>query len=64
MPYTAAKKRAGITVPFKLHGLRHCYATHLMETGVGLRLAYRHIKTTEIYTHVSLEAIPKHRITF
>ncbi len=62
--FVMAKKKAGIIVPFKLHGLRHCYATHLMEAGIGLRyiqelLGHRHIKTTEIYLHVSSESISK-----
>ncbi len=62
--FTVAKRKAGIIIPFKLHGLRHCYATHLMEAGVSLRyiqelLGHRYIKTTEIYLHVSSESISK-----
>ncbi len=62
--FTVAKHKAGITIPFKLHGLRHCYATHLMEAGVGLRyiqelLGHRYVKTTKIYLHVSSESIRK-----
>jgi len=56
--FKRAVKKAGITVPVTLHTLRHSYATHLMESGVGLRyiqevLGHSSPKTTMIYTHVS-----------
>lgn len=40
------------------HTLRHCYATHMMDNGVGVRyiqelLGHKDIKTTLIYTHVT-----------
>ena len=53
-----ACKKAGITMSVKLHTLRHSYATHLLEAGVGLRyiqeiLGHNSPKTTMLYTHVS-----------
>lgn len=53
-----ACKKAGITSKVSLHTLRHSYATHLLESGVGLRyiqeiLGHNSPKTTMLYTHVS-----------
>ena len=66
-PYTAnslrkvvkrAAKAAGITQKVTTHTIRHCFATHLLESGTNIRLiqellGHSDIKTTLIYTHVS-----------
>lgn len=66
-PYTAGSvrqflkqscKAAGITKRVTPHTLRHSYATHLIENGVGLRyvqdlLGHAKPETTMIYTHVA-----------
>jgi site-specific recombinase XerD len=53
-----ACKKAGIRIKVTLHTLRHSYATHLMESGVGLRyiqeiLGHESPKTTMLYTRIS-----------
>ena len=64
-----AVKRAGIRKHVTMHTLRHSYATHLLESGVGLRyiqeiLGHNSPKTTMIYTHVSGKRLGEIRSPF
>lgn len=54
--FTAAKIRAGVEKIGGIHGLRHAYATHLLERGLAVhelqqRLGHRGLSTTLRYLH-------------
>lgn len=55
-----AALKANITKRVSCHILRHSYATHLIDSGTDIRtvqtlLGHNDLKTTMIYTHVTLE---------
>jgi site-specific recombinase XerD len=56
--FRLARAATGLPAAATVHTLRHCYATHLLEEGVSLRLISQYLghatlETTVIYTHLT-----------
>ena len=56
--FRLARAQSGLPVEATVHTLRHCYATHLLEEGVSLRLISQYLghaslETTVLYTHLT-----------
>lgn len=56
--YWAARDRAGLVRQGGIHTLRHCFATHLLESGVDIHtiqrlLGHGHVSTTMRYFHLA-----------
>ena len=56
--------RSGLVRQLHPHALRHSFASHLLESGASLRalqelLGHTSLRTTEIYTHLSLDSLAR-----
>jgi site-specific recombinase XerD len=57
-----AARKAGIRKAVCLHTLRHCFATHLLEQNIDVRviqvlLGHKKLETTAVYTHVAAKTL-------
>lgn len=62
--FERAAQKCSIHKNVSIHSLRHAFASHLLENGTDIRyiqelLGHASIRTTQIYTHVTMKGIKK-----